>query len=148
MNKIEIKLFDRFQIIVDGRELPLAPSAKELIALLVIGGGYRITAKGLWKILYEYKGIKYNSTFYTDRLSDLCSELKYFHITDLVFNGCTKVRFCRINMDVVHCDYYDMLDGIIPFRKEEKFLPEYRWAKALYHNSWANLCNYLDSLKI
>lgn len=147
MNTADIRLFGRFQIAVDGRELPLAPSTKELLALLVVAAGHRITAKGLWKILYEYRGINYNATFYTTRVNDMKSELEFFHIADIVSSISSPLRACRLNMDVVHCDYYEMLDGNGTFGKESDFLPGYGWAKAFYKTNWSDLHVYWDSLK-
>lgn len=147
MDKVKIQLFDGFQVVINGRELPLAPSAKETLALLTVAGGKRVTAKAVWKILYDYKKIGYNGSLYTKRINDIKSELEVFQISDIIICGVATVRFCRINRDAVACDYYEMLDGKLPFGEEAFFLPEYEWAKEFYRKDWHDLYQYWDNLK-
>lgn len=145
MDKVKIQLFDGFQVVVNGRELPLAPSAKETLALLTVAGGKRVTAKAVWKILYDYKKIRYDGRIYTKRINDVKSELEVFQISDIIIRGAAMVRFCRINQDAVTCDYYEMLDGRLPFREKKDFLPEYEWASDYYRKDWHDLYQYWDS---
>lgn len=147
MNEIKIQLFGGFQVMVNGRELPLAPSAKETLALLTVAGGKRVTAKAVWKILYDYKKVGYDGRLYTRRINDVKSELEVLRISDIITHGAAVVRFCSINQNVVKCDYYEMLDGNIPFADDKDFLPEYEWAKVFYKENWHNLYQYWDSLK-
>lgn len=146
MERVKIQLFNGFQIIADGRELPFAPSAKETLALLTVAGGKRVTAKALWQILYNYKKIRYNGTLYTKRINDMKSELEVFQMSEIICKDTATVRFCRIKRDAIACDYYDMLDGKLPFGDEKDFLPEYEWAKAFYWHGWHELYQYWDSL--
>lgn len=136
MNTVRIQLFGEFQIFVNGRELPLAPSVKETLALMAAAGGSRITAKGLWKILYSYKGRGYNSVFYTERISDMCNELAFFQVSDIIYSGIRPVRYNRLERRSVSCDYYEMLDGNMPMGEEKNFLPEFAWASAFYQKDW------------
>lgn len=147
MNSVKIKLFDGFRFMVNEHEYALIPSVKETLALLIVAGGNRVTAKGLWKVLYEYKGIKYNSAFFSERMGDLKSELEILQASDIVYNGLNNVRVCRINTDAVICDYYEMLNERIVFREKKDFLPEFPWADAFYHTNWTELHQHWNSLK-
>lgn len=148
MNTVDIQLFGKFQVNLNGQEIALAPSVKETLALLVVTAGNRLTAKGLWKVLYEYLGIKFSSAFYSHRIDDLESELDHFQVSDLLLRSCSSLRSCRLNLDVVHCDYYEMLDGKLPFGEKTSFLPEYEWAKGFYQRDWSSLHDYCHDLKL
>ena len=148
MNTVEIQLFGRFKLVLNGSELALAPSVKETLALLVVAAGSRLTTKGLWKVLYEYMGIKFNAAFYMSRIKDLEAELERFGISDLIICSCSGIRSCRLDRDAVCCDYYEMLDGKQPFGNEKDFLPEYEWAKGFYQKDWSSLHDYCNSLKL
>ena len=108
MNTVEIQLFGRFKLVLNGRELALAPSVKETLALLVVAAGSRLTTKGLWKVLYEYMGVKFNSAFYISRIKDLEAELERFGISDLIICSCSGIRSCRLD-----CDDEDAMDEIV-----------------------------------
>lgn len=146
MNEVKIQLFGGFQVLVNDRELPLAPAAKETLALLAAAGGKRVTAKAVCKILYGYKKMGYDGRLYTKRINDVKNELEVFRISDIVIHGTATVRFFRINRDAVTCDYYEMLDGRLSFRGKKDFLPEYEWADAFYQEGWHDLYQYWDSL--
>lgn len=148
MNTVNIQLYGKFKIILDGRELDLAPSIKETLALLVVAGGNRLTAKGLWKILYKCMGIKYSTIFFFTRIKDLQAVLEHFDITDLLLCSSNGMRSCRLNLNVVRCDYYEMLDGKQPFGNETEFLPEYEWAKGFYQKDWSSLHDYYNRRKL
>lgn len=122
-------------------------SVKEVLALLIVAGGNKVTARGLWKTLYEYKGIKYNSSFFTERINDMKSELEFFQVSDIIYTGRDRVRFCRMNRDAIVCDYYEMLDGRLPCGEEKDFLPEYEWASGFYQKDWTALFEYWKNLK-
>lgn len=147
MSSVEIRLFEGFRVIADGRELPLSPSVKETLALLTAAGGKKVTAKALWKVLYDYKKVGYNSVLYTRRINELKSELEAFKISGIVYSGTKNVRFCRIVQEAVVCDYFEMLSGSLPIGRESDFLPEYEWAKNFYHNDRSSLYQYWDDLK-
>lgn len=93
MNAVDIQLFGRYQIVLNGRELALAPSVKETLALLAVAGGNRLTPKDLWKILYACRGIKYSATFYAGRIKDLEAVLEYFDIADLLLSSSEEYVF-------------------------------------------------------
>lgn len=146
MNEIKIQLFGGFQVFVNERELPLAPSAKEMLALLTAAGGKRVTAKAVWNILYDNKKIRYDGRLYTKRINDVKRELEVFQVSDIITCGAATVRFCQINRDAVTCDFYEMLDGKLPFRERKDFLPEYEWANHYYRKDWQDFYQYWDSL--
>lgn len=144
---IEVQLFEGFRITVDGREQPMAFSAKETLALLMVAGGKRVTAKALWKVLYDYKKVKYSSLLYTRRIKDLESELETLGLSEILYSGTRNVRFCRIIQDAFICDYFEMLNGRRPMGTNEDFLPEYEWAKNFYCKDWNSLYLHWDDLK-
>ena len=148
MNMLDVILFENFRVLLDGREIPLTPCVKEVLALLAVADGHRVTAKGLWAVLYSYRGIKYNSFFYTERVSEMKSELEFFHIPELIYCSSSVLRSCRMNLDKVRCDYYEMLDGAAPLGRREDFLPEYGWSDKFYHEDRSALYRYWESLKI
>lgn len=148
MNAVTIQLFGGFRVLLNGRELPLAPSVKESLALLVVAAGHRVTAKGMWRVLYEYLGIKYSSTFYTYRINDLKAELEHFGVSGLLLCSGKGIRSCRLNQDAVYCDYYQMLDTERPFGEAKDFLSEYEWAAGFYQKDWSALHDYCSSLKL
>ena len=139
MKKPRIQVFGGFRMFVDEQELPLSGSTSEFLSLLTIAGGGKITAKNDWEITKKDFGIKYNAMIYTSHVDELEEELQFFEITDILQMGLKPVRFCRLNTVAVECDYYQMLNGQIPFKRSEEFLPEYEWAHNRFYTTWEEL---------
>ncbi len=139
MSRIMIQIFDGFRLFLDGQEIPLSKDASEFMALITIAGGNKITAKIDWKIIKKNKGIKYNARIYTTHARELEEELNFFGIANIIHMGVSPVRFCRLDITKVDCDYYQMLNGQVPFGNVDEFLPEYTWAKNCYYTNWKDL---------
>lgn len=138
MKQVEVKLFDGFLFFVDGEDISLSEQERETFALLFAAGGNPVTAKQLWKLLYEPKGCRYSSHYYAYRVSRLRRELFARQLGDILENGLSPVRFTRIDRALT-CDYFAMLDGKLPLLKKELFLPEYSWSAVLYSTDWERL---------
>ena len=65
-----------------------------------------------------------------EQLNRTLSELG---IEDILTISHSPIRSCKINVSVIECDYYDMLNGKIKRIKKEDFLPMYPWADDFFH---------------
>lgn len=139
MQNIVIRLFPHFVICVDGREIQISRYAKEFLALLTAAGGNPVTARGLWDCTERARGFSYSSRFYLRACAELQRELRENGCGELVQCDVSPVRACRINRDLVICDYYRMLDGELPMGGREAFLSDYVWAAPLLCESWQAL---------
>lgn len=139
MNKVAIKTSGRFRVLYNNKELPFSKESCEFLALLTLMGGSKVTAKSEWETIYKEKGRKFCGCFYSQHAGELQEELRTFGLSDIISFGKYPVRSCRLMINSIECDYYDMLSGegnIIP---KEQFVPEYKWAKKLYFENWEQL---------
>lgn len=134
---INIILFSEFCVEINNCKMNLTEKERELMALLVVTGGQKITAKNYWEILVKPKKYVYNARYYTSAVRTLNQSLITYAAQEVMEAGLEPVRFCRINTDAIQCDYYDMLDGKAELLGKEKFLPEYAWASDFYCQSRA-----------
>lgn len=132
---VTIHLFHEFRLIIDSRNIPLSPRESALLAYLTAAAGKKVTAKNYWEIIIKPQKYSYSSRFYSSAYKQLRQTLNALNADEILETGLDSVRFCRINTNAIHCDYYDMLDGRIPLIGKELFLPEYPWAADLYCSS-------------
>lgn len=140
MKKLSIKIFGEFCVSLNGKELPFSKTAAEFLALLICMRGGKVTAKSIWNIIYKDKGIPYSSKYYLDNVDALREELELFGLLDIIHLGTRPVRSCRLVLDKIECDYYDLLENATEMQPKELFLPDYTWAQKLY-------CNNLNELR-
>lgn len=141
MEKVTIELFDGFRVLQNGRELPFSKSSSEFLALLACMRGGKVTAKSDWEIVYKDEGKPYTAKYYMNHVNGLQEELELFGLSDIVYFGTQPVRSCRLILDNVDCDYYEMLKNADDIQPKESFLPDYEWAQKLYCNNWNALRN-------
>lgn len=141
MNEVSIKTIGGFRILLKGRELPFSNTASEFLSLLVCMRGGKVTAKSDWEIVYKDEGKPYSAKYYMNHTNGLLEELALFGLSDIVRFGTQPIRSCRLILNKVDCDYFDMLENKIDIQPKELFLPEYEWAQKLYCSSLEELRN-------
>lgn len=125
----KINILNKSGIEINGIKLDPTDKGTELLALLIVVCGKKITVKDYWRIVKKPKNLPYNAKLCLSALNQLNRTLSELGIEDiLIISNYSPVRNCKINVSVIECDYYDMLNGKIKRIKKEDFLPMYPWA--------------------
>lgn len=130
----KINILGKNGIEVNGLKLDPTDKGAELLALLILVRGRKITANDYWRIVKKPKRLPYNAKLCLAVLNQLKRILSELGIEDILTISHSPVRSCKINLDTVECDYYDMLDGKIEKIKKDDFLPTYPWAADYFLN--------------
>ena len=114
---------------VDGKIVPITSAkSKEFLALLVDRKGSSMTLDYIVSILFEDKNDATGKAYFRVVLQRLNAVLKAHNIEELILHSKNQYS---LNVDMVNCDYYDILDGnkkaMDSFVGE--YMNEYSWAE-------------------
>ncbi len=128
--RIYARTFGYFDLFVDGNPVMFkSAKAKELLALLIDRQGGTVDSDQIIAILW---GDRPKDVATQSLCSKLCKtlqqELKEYDIEELLVT-CRGNR--RINLELLDCDLYDLLDGKESARKQYygEYMTEYDWAE-------------------
>ena len=124
-----IQTFGRFLVLRNGKPLPLAGKAKEILALIVTRRGKEISNEEIYSTVWENRPYgNVEMTVYYNALRRLKQVLKEEHLEDLLIS--TK-RGQLVNTALFDCDYYDWQDKNTGTRDrfEGEFMSEYSWGE-------------------
>ena len=127
--KLYVQTFGRFLVLREGKPLPLAGKAKEILALIITKRGKEISNETIYSTIWE--GREYNNAnmgVYYNALRRLKTALRNADCGELLIS----TRYGqRVNTEMFDCDYYAWQDKNINaehvFRGD--FLSEYSWAE-------------------
>jgi two-component SAPR family response regulator len=125
---LTIKCFGNFEVLYDGRSLPLKrKKAKELLAVLVDRNGAGITVKQICAILFpDDTDDTKNAAYLRQLILDLKNTLKMIGAEDVL---CHETPYYRIDTNLVSCDYFQYLNvGKPKFHGE--YMTQYSWAES------------------
>jgi len=124
--KVKVQCFGEFQIYSNHKPVAFrSKKAKELAAILVHNNGMVVSPEEAFNLMWPGKEYdNYTGSAYRKVLAKLN--------TNLEKHGCEEIlvrmpKGCRINKDIIECDYYDYLDGK-SVDYSQGYLNEYEWA--------------------
>ena len=127
--RIRFQTMPSFDMFVDGKIVPITSAkSKEFLALLVDRKGSSMTLDYIVSILFEDKNDATGKAYFRVVLQRLNAVLKAHNIEELILHSKNQYS---LNVDMVNCDYYDILDGnkkaMDSFVGE--YMNEYSWAE-------------------
>lgn len=125
--KIQVTCFDHFTVMCDGQPIAFRRAqAKELLAYLISKRGVGSTTEELCDVLWPEDGD--NKKQYCWKIvSELRLSMKNAGLEDMILS--TREDY-SIDPSRIECDYYDYLDGKIPWNG--KFMEQYSlWAEEI-----------------
>lgn len=120
--------FGRFDVFIDGRPVHFRQAkAKELLAFCVVRRGAPVaTEEIIDKLWPEYTGIAGDCSIFRTTAKALKDVLCAYDMEELFVR---ERGMCRVNTDLIDCDYYDVLHGdrTAWCSYQHEFLLDYEW---------------------
>lgn len=126
---IYVQTFGRFNVLKNGRPVPLSGKAKEILALVVTRRGKEISNEKIYSTLWEER--EYSNVHmkvYYNALKRLRNCLEENGLPDILVS---TPHGQMVNTDLFDCDYYAWQDGNGGNRDrfEGEFMAEYSWGE-------------------
>lgn len=126
---VYIQMFGTFNVLKDGKPIPLTGKAKECLAFIAMFRGKEVTNQTIFSTILENKpcGTKEMTTYF-HALKRLKRTLKDNGISDLLISN---IKGQMLNTEIVDCDFYSWMDknSDLHERFNGIFLPEYSWSE-------------------
>lgn len=124
--KVKIRCFGDFQIHTDNKLVAFrSKKAKELMCILVHNKGQVVSPEEAFNIMWPGKEYdNYTGSAYRKVLAKLNTTLKNHGCEELMVK---TSKGCRLNKQIVECDYYDYLDGK-NVEYTDDYIAEFDWA--------------------
>ena len=126
-----IQTFGRFNVLRDGKPIPLSGKAKEILALVVTRRGREISNEEIFSTIWEDRQYSNaNMVVYYNALRRLKEALAKEGLSDLLFS---TPHGQMVNTALFDCDYYAWQDRNMGRREQFRgeFLAEYSWGEYL-----------------
>ena len=126
---IYVQTFGRFSVLKDGKPVSLTGKAKEILALVVTKRGKEISNEELYSTIWEDRPYSNDAMkVYYNALKRLREALAENGLSELLVSS---GRGQRVNVDLIDCDYYDLLDSNMRDidKFEGEFMSEYSWGE-------------------
>ena len=130
---IYIQTFGRFNVLLNGKPVPLRGKAKEILALVVTERGREISNEEIYRTIWEDRPYSNaNMTVYYNALHRLRQSLDRAGVGSLLVS---TPRGQMVDASLFDCDYYDWLDGGPEKDPElkDKFMSEYSWSEYMHN---------------
>lgn len=132
--RIYVQMFGRFNVMKDGRPVPLRGKAKEILALILVKCGKEISNEEIYRTIWEtreYSNV--NMKVYYNALKRLKDSLEKYDLQNIIFS---TPRGQMANTKAFDCDYYSWLDQCNEAAEQfnGEFLSEYSWGEYILGN--------------
>ncbi len=132
--ELYIQTFGRFLVLRDGKPVPLAGKAKEILALVVTRRGKEISNEEIYSTIWEGRTYSNaNMSVFYNALHRLKQALKTENLERLLIS---TLRGQMVDTSLFDCDYYAWQDKNMDLRDkfEGEFLSEYSWGEYILAN--------------